>query len=240
MPTRPYRAGRPSERTASHLGAGNDTRAMRAVVMREFGPPSVLVAEEVPDPAPGPDQVVIDVEVANITSSKPRCAQAVHPTSRCFHHYRRSWATALVAWSPGSASGLTSIDRPAGDCESARYRRLRANCGGRGRGMIDVPDALSTSEAVALLADGRTALMLVRAADVRAGETVALEAAAGGVGSLLVQLAARAGARVVGAAGGRPQAADCARAGRHHGGRLHPIRMDGLGRISGGQRRRCL
>ena len=40
---------------------------MRAAVMHEFGPPSVLLAEEVSDPAPGPHQVVVDVEAANIT-----------------------------------------------------------------------------------------------------------------------------------------------------------------------------
>ena len=68
--------------------------------------------------------------------------------------------------------------------------------------LIDVPDAPSTPEAVALIADGRTALMLMRAAEMRAGETVLVEAAAGGVGSLLVQPAAKAGARLVGAAGG--------------------------------------
>ena len=42
--------------------------------------------------------------------------------------------------------------------------------------------------AVALLADGRTALSLVQLAALRPGETVLVEAAAGGVGSLLVQL----------------------------------------------------
>jgi NADPH:quinone reductase len=45
--------------------------------------------------------------------------------------------------------------------------------------------------------------MLMHAAGVQAGETVLVEAAAGGVGSLLVQLARNAGARVVGAAGGQ-------------------------------------
>src|SRR5437764_12958881 len=40
---------------------------MWAVVMHEFGPPSVLVPEEVPDPVPGPQQVVVNVDVANIT-----------------------------------------------------------------------------------------------------------------------------------------------------------------------------
>jgi NADPH2:quinone reductase len=69
-------------------------------------------------------------------------------------------------------------------------------------GPIAVPDGLGLAEAVALLADGRTALALVRLAAPQAGETVLVEAAAGGVGSLLVQLARNAGARVIGVAGG--------------------------------------
>jgi NADPH2:quinone reductase len=70
-------------------------------------------------------------------------------------------------------------------------------------GLIPVPDGLDLAQAVALLADGRTAIWLLRAAAVRAGDTVRVEAAAGGVGSLLVQLARNAGARVVAAAGGQ-------------------------------------
>ena len=61
---------------------------------------------------------------------------------------------------------------------------------------------MALSDAVALLADGRTAVALTDQAGIRPGETVLVEAAAGGVGSLLVQLAKRAGARVVAAAGG--------------------------------------
>jgi NADPH2:quinone reductase len=68
--------------------------------------------------------------------------------------------------------------------------------------VFPVPDALSLDVAVALLADGRTATGLVHAASVAPGERVLVEAAAGGVGSLLVQLAKAAGAEVVAAAGG--------------------------------------
>ena len=68
--------------------------------------------------------------------------------------------------------------------------------------LIDVPEGLAMQTATALLADGRTAQALMDAAAVRPGETVLIEAAAGGVGSLLVQLARRAGATVVAAAGG--------------------------------------
>lgn len=53
----------------------------------------------------------------------------------------------------------------------------------------------------ALLADGRTAIGLIRLARPGMGDWVLVEAAGGGVGSLLVQLAANSGARVIGAAG---------------------------------------
>jgi NADPH2:quinone reductase len=69
-------------------------------------------------------------------------------------------------------------------------------------GLVEVFDGLELDIAVALLADGRTATMLVRAVGLRGGKRVLVEAAAGGVGTLLVQLARAAGATVVAAAGG--------------------------------------
>src|SRR6185437_13033358 len=68
--------------------------------------------------------------------------------------------------------------------------------------VLDVPDGVSITEATALLADGRTALGLHQLVAPQPGETVLVEAAAGGVGSLLVQLAVAAGATVIGAASG--------------------------------------
>jgi NADPH:quinone reductase len=70
-------------------------------------------------------------------------------------------------------------------------------------GLIAVPEGLGTAEAAALLHDGRTAVSLLDQAHLRAGERVLVLGAVGGLGSLLVQLAHRAGARVIGAARGR-------------------------------------
>ena len=67
-----------------------------------------------------------------------------------------------------------------------------------------VPGQLSPGAAVALIADGRTAIALVRAAAIGPGDRVLVSAAAGGGGSLLVQLARRAGARTVVAVAGSP------------------------------------
>ena len=91
-------------------------------------------------------------------------------------------------------------------------RRVVSSLGGSGgyaelavadaSAVIEVPAGVELATAVALLADGRTAMSLVRAAPPRPGERVLVEAAAGGVGSLLVQLSGSAGAVVIAAAGG--------------------------------------
>ncbi|MGC4744873.1 zinc-binding dehydrogenase [Micromonospora sp. DT201] len=174
---------------------------MRAVWLREFGGPDVLVPGPAPDPTPGPGQVLIDVAHANITfvetqqrSGRPGPFQVTPP---------------LI---PGNGvGGLIAAVGP--DVDPALIgRRVVSATGGSGgyaeraavdaAAPIEVPDGLAVDEAVALLADGRTATMLVEAVGIRPGDRVLVEAAAGGVGSLLVQLATRAGAKVVGVAGG--------------------------------------
>ncbi|MEU8270458.1 hypothetical protein AB0B89_25290 [Sphaerisporangium sp. NPDC049002] len=77
--------------------------------------------------------------------------------------------------------------------------RVAADTGG----LIVVPPELGLPEAVALPADGRTAMGIIRAAALQPGEWVLVESAAGGVGSLLVQLASSASAQVVAVAGSR-------------------------------------
>ena len=96
----------------------------------------------------------------------------------------------------GTADGVRVITTTGG---LGGYAERAAVPGG---GLIEVPEGLALDAAGALLADGRTALGLIGGAPIAAGETVLVEAAAGGVGSLLVQLARNAGARVIAAAGG--------------------------------------
>ena len=175
---------------------------MRAVVMREFGPPAVLEPAEAEEICAGPDDVVIDVEFANITfvETQVRAGRPPHP----------SMLPALPAIL-GNGVGGTVADTGAGTAGAGTGRRVVASLNGTGgyaeralspaSRLIDVPDALAMRDAVALLADGRTALALAARAELRAGETVLIEAAGGGVGTLLVQIARNAGARVVALAG---------------------------------------
>ena len=164
---------------------------MRAVVMREFGPPEVLEPAEVPEAEAGPDQVVIEVELANITfvETQVRAGKPPHP----------SMLPALPAILGNGVGGTVAGRRVVASLNgTGGYAERVAVDAGR---PVAVPDGLALRDAVALLADGRTALALVRRAGLRPGEVVLVEAAAGGVGTLLVQLARNAGARVVALAG---------------------------------------
>ncbi|MFI6548034.1 medium chain dehydrogenase/reductase family protein [Streptomyces prunicolor] len=70
--------------------------------------------------------------------------------------------------------------------------------------LVEVPDGIGPDEAETVIVNGLTAYqMLHRGAKVRAGQTVLVTGAAGGVGSVLVQLAREAGARVIGTASPR-------------------------------------
>ncbi|WP_328608252.1 medium chain dehydrogenase/reductase family protein [Amycolatopsis sp. NBC_00345] len=70
--------------------------------------------------------------------------------------------------------------------------------------LVQVPDGISADEAETLIVNGLTAYqMLHRSAKVQAGQTVLVLGASGGVGTILVQLARHAGARVIGTAGPR-------------------------------------
>jgi NADPH2:quinone reductase len=174
---------------------------VRAVVLREFGPPERLAVEDVPDPVAAEGQVLIDVQFASITFVETQLRAGRPPVP--------AMAPRLPAILGNGVGGVVSA---VGAGAALTGRRVVTTTGGSGgyaervavdaAGLIPVPEKVGLDEAVALLADGRTAIALIRAANVQPGQTVLVEAAAGGVGSLLVQLARGAGARVVAAAGG--------------------------------------
>lgn len=178
---------------------------MRAVWLREFGGPEVLALGEAPDPDAGTGQVVVDVEYVNITFVETQ-----------FRATGRGPFGATLPMIPGNGVGGVVVAVGSGVAPELVGARVVTSTGGSGgyaeRVAVDtdalfrVPDEVALDTAVALLADGRTATMMTRAAAIKSGERVLVEAAAGGVGSLIVQLATAAGARVVAAVGGSRKA----------------------------------
>ncbi|WP_371785480.1 zinc-binding dehydrogenase [Streptosporangium subroseum] len=173
---------------------------MRAVWLREFGGPEVLVAEDTPDPVAGPGQALIEVAFANITFVETQIRAGAGPFKVELPTIPGNGVGGVVtSVGTGADRGLIGKRVVGGTGGSGGYAELAVVDAG---GIFEVPDGMDLDSAVALLADGRTAMLMAGAVDLRSGERVLVEAAAGGVGTLLVQLARAAGAKVVAAAGG--------------------------------------
>lgn len=176
---------------------------MRVVEVVGFGGPEMLVPGERPDPFPGPGEVVVDVAVAGMTFVETQIRRG---TDRW--HERPT-----LPYVPGGlVAGVVAALGPGVD-PAWSNRRVLAGTGETGgfaeravapvADLFPVPDGLDLPQAVALYSDGATALGLTEHAGLGPDDRVLVEAAAGGVGSLLVQLARATGAQVVGAARGR-------------------------------------
>ena len=174
---------------------------MRAVVVDRFGGPEVLRIREVPDPVPGTGQVLVAVEYAGVTFVETQVRAGRGPGRPPSPPYTPGNGVGgrVVAVGPGvdpALVGTTVVTTTGGAGGYAELALARAE------DAIPLPPKVTLRDAVALLADGRTAVLQHRLAEVQPDEWVLVEAAGGGVGSLLVQLAAASGAKVVGAARG--------------------------------------
>jgi NADPH:quinone reductase len=162
---------------------------VRAIQIKEFGGPEVLQLVELPDPEPAAGFDVVDVTAAGVNYAD------THATDNSY----------LQAQTLPQVPGSEVVGR------TRDGRRVAALVGSGGYAekalapsalSFDVPDGVSDGHAVALLVQGLTAWHLLRTcARLQPGESVVVHAAAGGVGTLAVQLAKAWGAgRVIGVA----------------------------------------
>jgi NADPH:quinone reductase len=155
---------------------------MKAVQMTEFGGPEVLRHTELPDPEPAEGQVLVNVARAGVNFGDTHITR---------NDYLAEQQLPLV---PGGEISGTTPDgrRVAALLINGGYAELAAV---PDAGLVPVPDGVDDDQAAALLVQGLTARSLLRvSADLQPGESVVVEAAAGGTGSLAVQLAKRMGA----------------------------------------------
>lgn len=169
------------------------------------------MTEEVPDPVAAPGQALVAVEFASITFVETQVRAGKPPS--------RAMVPRLPVILGNGVGGRIAAVGDGVDEALIGLRTVTTTGGSRGyaeivavdaAGLLEVPTELGLGEAVALLADGRTAVGLMDSAAVRPQDTVLIEAAAGGVGGLLVQMARDAGATVVALAGGPRKVAHAA------------------------------
>jgi len=177
---------------------------MHAIRLHAFGPAENLVHEEVADPVPGPGQVRIAVEAAGVhllDTALREGDQGPLPRPTALPTVPgREVAGVVESLGEGVAGlwlGLRVVAHlgfaPGGYAELAVTDVDRVH---------EIPANLDFGEAVAMIGTGRTAMGILQFVELGGDSVVVIPAAAGGIGTLLVQYAKHAGAVVVGLAGG--------------------------------------
>jgi len=161
---------------------------MKAIQIEEFGGPEQLKLVDVPDPEPADGMVVVDVARSGMNWADTHAIR---------NDYLAEQELPLI---PGAEIAGTTAD-------GKRVAALMNNGGYAQKAvvpeafLVPLPDEVTDEQAAGLLLQGMTAHALLHyCAHVEKGETVVVEAAGGGTGSLAVQLAKRAGAKVIGLA----------------------------------------
>jgi NADPH2:quinone reductase len=158
---------------------------MRAILVTEFGGPEVLVPVDLPDPEAGPGQLLVEVDRSGVNYADTHQAENTY-LSRT--HLPLVPGAEVVGRAPDGHRVVAIVDG-GGYAQRAVAEVARA---------FAVPDGVDDVTALALVVQGATAWLLLRhTAHLQPGETVVVHAAAGGVGSLAVQLAKRFGAGLV-------------------------------------------
>jgi len=167
---------------------------MKAVQVREHGGPEVLTVTEVQQPEPGPGQVLIEVAAAGVNFIDVYHRTGLYPQKLPLVPGGEG-AGRVVAVGSGVDPELVGRRVVTSSLASgyAEYALAPADR------VVPVPETLSDEVAAAVFLQGLTAHYLTHDCyPVRAGDTVLVHAAAGGVGLLLTQLATKLGARVIG------------------------------------------
>ncbi|MEU9145260.1 zinc-binding dehydrogenase [Streptomyces sp. NPDC048349] len=190
---------------------------MNAVRLHAFGPAENLAYESVPAPVPAPGQVRIAVAAAGVHLLDTALRQGLQGPAPALPHLPtipgREVAGTVDALGPGTDPAWLGRRvvvhlgfAPGGYAEYAVADADRLHT---------LPDGLAPAPAVAMIGTGRTTLGILQFADLGPGSTALVPAAAGGIGTLLVQYARNAGATVIALAGGPAKTALAAANGAH-------------------------
>jgi NADPH:quinone reductase-like Zn-dependent oxidoreductase len=174
---------------------------VKAVRFDEYGGIEVLKVVEVPRPVPGAGQVLVRVKAAGINPGEAKIREGLLHARwpATFPSGQGSDLAGIVAGTGAGVTGFSAGDEVIGFTDDrasqAEYAVVQA------QNLTARPAAVPWYAAGALPVAGFTAYAAVRAVALAEGDTVAVSGAAGGVGSIAVQLARRAGATVIGLAG---------------------------------------
>jgi NADPH:quinone reductase len=182
---------------------------MKAIRVHEFGGPDVMRLDELPTPAPGPGQALVQVEAAGVNFIDIYRRSGTYKMQLPFI-VGSEGAGVVESVGPG-VSEVRDGDRVAWREAAGSYATHALVAANE---LVPLPDKLSARDGAAAMLQGMTAHYLTHSTyPLQAGDTMVIHAAAGGVGLLVCQMAKMRGARVIGTTSTEEKAALAREAG---------------------------
>ncbi|BDP43501.1 NADPH:quinone oxidoreductase (plasmid) [Deinococcus aetherius] len=171
---------------------------MRALICDHFDEPEALTVQSVPDPTPGPGQVVLDVEAAGVNYPDALMVQGLYQVKPPFPFTPGAEAAGVVSAVGEGVQGIQLGQRVVAFTGTGAFaERLLAPA----NAVMPLPEGMDAAVAASLpLAYGTSMHALVDRAQLQPNETLLVLGAAGGVGLAAVMIGKALGARVIAAA----------------------------------------
>jgi NADPH2:quinone reductase len=175
---------------------------MKAIRIHQVGGPEAMRLEDLPDPMPGAGEALVGVEASGVNFIDVYHRTGLYKTALPLTLGQEGAGTVLA-----TGDGVSEVrpgDRVAWFGAFGSYATRAVVPAQR---LVAVPDGVSTRQAAAVMLQGMTAHYLARSTyALKPGDVCIVQAAAGGVGQLLTQIATRLGATVLGTVGGEAKA----------------------------------
>ena len=175
---------------------------MQAIQVSQVGGPEVLTLTDLPIPSPKPNEALVEIKATGVNFIDVYFREGRYPAQLPFVNGQE--AAGVVVEIGSEVTNVQRGDRVAYTSALGSYAQFAAVPASR---LVKIPDELDFQQAAAAMLQGMTAhYLLYSTYPLKKGETALIHAAAGGVGLLLVQMAKRIGARVIGTAGTQEKA----------------------------------
>jgi len=171
---------------------------MKAAYIDRFGGPEVIKYGDLPDPSPGPGQIVVDVFAASVNGADWKVRANHYGQTQSFPLILGRDFSGVVSALGAGVTDLRVGDEVFGVLEAGREGAYAERIAINAAIIAKKPAAMSHVDAAALALTGLTAIRSIEdTLKLKSGETILIQGGAGGVASFAIQLAKHIGARVI-------------------------------------------